>query len=108
MLSSVRGLASQKTPSVECVLKWGRIYLVVPHPGYTLLGDRSPFSICAHPQLWVDLVLGYHLASEYMSHEQVVVHRLCDDLCDRGRVEFEEGIVFRLSGLASGELGIED
>jgi hypothetical protein len=49
----------------------------------------------------MNLILGYHLAFEYMSHEQIVVHRLCNDLRDGGRVELEERIVFRLSGLRS-------
>ena len=49
----------------------------------------------------MNLILGYHLAFDDMSHEQIVVHCLRNDLCDGGRVELEECIMFRLSGLRS-------
>lgn len=74
-------------------------HLVVLHPSYPISGDWSPFSIGTDPELWMDLVLGDHLASEDMSQEQIVVHRLRHDLRDRGRIELEERIVFRLAGL---------
>lgn len=91
----------QKSCQLDVVVKILLIYLVVLHPGYTISGDGSPFSICTHPQLWVNLILGYHLTFEYMSHEQVVVHRLRNDLRDGGRVKLEECIMFRLAGLRS-------
>lgn len=47
----------------------------------------------------MNFILGYHFAFEYMSHEQIIVHRFRNDLCDRGRVELEERIMLRLSGL---------
>ena len=54
----------------------------------------------------MDLILRYHLAFEYMSHEQIVVHRLRNDLRDGGRVELEECIMFRLSGLRTWIVGV--
>ena len=101
MLSSVRGCVTQPDQLGSDVKEIRTVHLVVLNPSYSIARDMSELSICAHPQLWVDLVLGYHLAFEDMSHEQIIVHRLCNDLCDGGRVKFEECIVFRLSGLGT-------
>lgn len=105
MLSSVRDLVSEKL-SARYGCKHTLLYLVVLHPGYTISRDRSPFSICTDPQLWMNLILGYHLAFEYMSHEQVVVHCLRNDLRDGGRVKLEERIMFRLSSLRGHLVGV--
>jgi hypothetical protein len=42
----------------------------------------------------VHLLLGYYFAFEYMPHQQVVIHGLCDNLCDSQRVELDETVVF--------------
>jgi hypothetical protein len=56
--------------------------------------DGLPFFICTYPQLGVHLLFGYYLALEYMAHQQVVIHCLCDNLRDRCRVELNEAVVF--------------
>lgn len=54
---------------------------------------RSPFLVRAYPQFRVDLILGYDFARQNVSHEQVVVHRLRNNFCDRRRLEFDESVV---------------
>ena len=44
-------------------------------------------------------LLGYHLAPQDVAHEEVVVHRVGDDLGDGGRVEFDEAVVLGFTGL---------
>ena len=75
-------------------------YLVVSDSRYSVAGNGPPLSVRAYPELGVHLVLRDDLARENVAHEQVVVHRLRDDLCDRGRVELDEAVVLRLSSLA--------
>ena len=74
--------------------RYAKYYLVVCYPRYTIAGNRPPLPVRANPQLGVHLVLGDDLACEDMAHEQVVVHRLRNDLRDRRGVELNEGIVF--------------
>ena len=83
-----------------CWLRRCDTYLVVRDSRYSVAGNGPPLPVRAYPQLGVHLVLRDNLAREDVAHEQVVVHRLRDDLCDRRRVELNEAVVLRLSGLA--------
>ena len=85
-MQQVQRLAIWKGPTTT--------YLVMLHTRHTVLRDRSPLPVRANPQLGVHLVLGDDLACEDMTHEQVVVHRLRNDLRDRRGVELNEGVVF--------------
>ena len=70
------------------------------NPCHTVARNLPPLPVRANPELWMHLVLRDDLAREDVAHEQVIVHRLRDDLCDRGRVELDEAVVLRLSSLA--------
>ena len=58
-------------------------------------GDGPPSTIRAHPELRVNCVLWDDLASHDMAHEQIIVHRLRDDLSDGRRHKLDEAVVFR-------------
>jgi hypothetical protein len=54
----------------------------------------TPFAICTYPQLWMHFVFRNDFARQDMTHEQVIVHRFCNDLGDGRRCEFDKSIVF--------------
>ena len=60
---------------------------------------NSPLPVRTDPEFGMHFILGYHLARQNVAHEQVVVHGLCDNFRHRGRVELDERIVFRTTGL---------
>ena len=74
-------------------------YLVVVYTGNAVARNSSPFSICTHPEGWMDFVFGDHFAYKNMTHEEIVIHRLCDNLRDRRRLKLDETVMFRPSGL---------
>jgi hypothetical protein len=61
--------------------------------------DGPPLSVGTDPEVGVDLVVGDDFAAKDVAEEEVVVHRLRDDLGDGEGGEEEEGVVFRLSSL---------
>ena len=58
-------------------------------------GDDAPFAVRAHPELRVNFVFWDDLAIHNMAHEQIIIHRFCDDLRDRCRDKLDEAVVFR-------------
>ena len=60
----------------------------------TIARNGPPLPIRSNPELRVHLVLRDHLACEDMAHEEIVVHRLGDDLGNGRRVELNEAVVF--------------
>ena len=49
--------------------------------------------IRSYPQLGMNLGFRNESAFENVTHEEVIVHRLRDDLCDSSRVELDETVV---------------
>ena len=74
------------------------------HTSYTVGWDLPPSSVRPNPKIGMDFVLGNDLALQEMSHDQIVIHRFADNLRNRGRVEFDETVVLRSTGLQ----GIKD
>lgn len=68
-------------------------------PGQLLWGHSPPFPVRSNPQLRVHLVLGDDFALHDVTVEEVVVHRVGDDLSHRRRVELDETVVLGLAGL---------
>ena len=60
---------------------------------------RPEFPIRPHPHLRVDLLARHDFALQEMAVQQVVVHRLADDLRDGRVLELDEGIVLGSPGL---------
>jgi hypothetical protein len=56
--------------------------------------NRPETPVCANPEFWVYLILWYDVADENVSSEKIIMHRLSNDLCDRARSKFDEGIEF--------------
>lgn len=54
----------------------------------------SPFPVRTDPEFRMYLILRDDLASENVSHKEVVVHGLRDDFSNLRRVELNEGVVF--------------
>lgn len=48
----------------------------------TVCRDLLPFLIRADPELWVNFVLRDDFTPEEVTHEQVIIHRVGDDLGD--------------------------
>lgn len=63
------------------------------------LGHWTELAVGSDPHLGVNLIVGYDLADEDVTREEVVVHRLVNDLSDRGVGEFDEGVVLGGAGL---------
>lgn len=59
----------------------------------------SPLPIRTDPERRMDFLLRDYLTLKNVAHEQVVVHRLRNDLGDCRRVKFDEAVVFRAAGL---------
>lgn len=49
-----------------------------------IAGDDPIFAIRTDPELGVNLVFGNQLTPENVAHEQIVIHRVCDDMSDGG------------------------
>ena len=62
-------------------------------------GHDAPLAIRTDPELRVHFVFRDDLAGQDVVHEQIVVHRLRDDLGDRRRRKLDESIVFRPASL---------
>ena len=62
-------------------------------------GHDTPPTIRTYPELRMHFVFWNDLASQNVAHEQVIVHRLRDDLCDRRRCKLDEPVLFRPTGL---------
>jgi hypothetical protein len=58
-------------------------------------GHDTPPAIRTYPELWMHFVFRNDLASQNVAHEQIIVHRLRDDLCDGRRCKLDEPVVFR-------------
>ncbi len=58
-------------------------YLIVSYSGDAVARHRSPLPIRSYPELRVHLVLRDDLAREDVAREEVVVHRLRDNLGNR-------------------------
>jgi hypothetical protein len=66
-------------------------------------GHDAPFAIRTYPELWVHFVFRDNFTSRDVAHEQVIVHRFCDDLSDGSRHELDEAVVFRPACLYASE-----
>lgn len=75
---------------VECNPK----YLIVDLSRYPSCRSLTPFSVGANPKFGMDFIFGDHFADKQMPHEKVVVHGLCNDLGNRGRIKFKERAMF--------------
>ena len=60
-----------------------------------ICGHDTPPTIRTYPELRMHFVFWNDLASQNVAHEQVIVHRLRDDLCDGRRCKLDEPVVFR-------------
>jgi len=58
-------------------------------------GHDTPPTIRTYPELRMHFVFWNDLASQNVAHEQVIVHRLRDDLCDGRRCKLDEPVMFR-------------
>jgi len=59
--------------------------------------DDAPSAVRTHPELWVNFVFRDDLANQDMAHEQIIVHRLRNDLSDGRRDKLDEAVVFRFA-----------
>ena len=57
-------------------------YLIMDLSRYPGCRSLAPFSVGANPKFGMNVVFGDHFADKQMSHEKVVVHGLCDNLCN--------------------------
>jgi hypothetical protein len=62
-------------------------------------GHDAPLAIRTDPELRVHFVFRDDLAGQDVAHEQIIVHRLRDDLGDRRRHKLDESVVFRPASL---------
>ena len=64
-------------------------HAVNPRHGYLL-----ELLVRPDPQFGVYLRFWNDFAFENVTHEEVIVHCLRDDLCDPSRIEFDESVMF--------------
>lgn len=62
-------------------------------------GHDAPLAIRTDPKLRVHFVFRDDLAGQDVAHEQIIVHRLRDDLRDLRRRKLDESVVFRPASL---------
>jgi hypothetical protein len=72
----------------------------VLYPENTVSGYSSPFAVGPNPQFRMYLLLRYNFTLQYVAHEKVVVHRLTDDLGDRGGFKLNKPVMLRPAGLS--------
>ena len=75
-----------------------RTDLVVLRLREVIRGHDTP-TIRTYPELRMHFVFRNDLASQNVAHEQVIVHRLRDYLCDGRRCKLDEPVEFRPTGL---------
>ena len=93
---SVRGCKSQTSESHYWVgVTDSRADLVVLRLRDAIRGHNTPPAIRPYPELWMHFVFRNDLASQNVAREQIIVHRLRDNLCDGRRCKLDEPVVFR-------------
>jgi hypothetical protein len=67
----------------------------VLRPREAIRGHEAPLAIRTYPEFRMHFVFRDNFAGQDVTHEQIIVHRLRDDLCDRRRRKLDESVVFR-------------
>lgn len=93
---SVRGCKSQTSESHYWAGVIGeRTDLVVLRLREAIRGHDTPSAIRTYPEFRMHFVFRNDLASQNVAHEQIIVHRLRDDLRDGRRCKLDEPVVLR-------------
>lgn len=99
----IAGIVSRDELLRELISLSAEAHLVSPCSVLARLGHDAELAVRADPQFRVNLVVRHDLADEDVSQEEVVVHRLLDNLRHRGVLELDERVVLRCAGLFEGQ-----